>query len=121
MAPFTGDYFQFLRSELVSSKWKCFTKLLRRLRSRISPLPPPPSSVSRNDLTPEELEEGWRVSYQGANKVRMIQWNETVSIGGVRRPKGSLKRTYEIISSHGCISYALAKYVSSCLLDLLHG
>lgn len=66
--------------------------------------------LNRNDLSAEELEAGWRVSYQGSNKVKMIQWPESVTIGGITRPKGSLKRTYEIISSHGCISYALAKY-----------
>lgn len=60
-------------------------------------------------MTTEELEEGWRVSYQGANKVKMIQWPESVKIGGITRPKGSLKRTYEIISAHGCISYSLNK------------
>ena len=64
---------------------------------------------NRNDLSAEELEAGWRVSYQGSNKVKMIQWPESVTIGGITRAKGSLKRTYEIISAHGCISYALAK------------
>lgn len=95
MAPFAGDYYQFLRSELVKTH---FTKWLAKMYSRL-----------RNDLTTDELEEGWRVSYQGANKVKMIQWHEAVTIGGVTRPKGSLKRTYEIISAHGCISYALTK------------
>jgi hypothetical protein len=74
----------------------------------------------RNDLTVDELEEGWRVSYQGANKVKMIQWHEAVTVGGVTRPKGSLKRTYEIISAHGCISYALAKYHSFKFFGLTH-
>mmetsp|Transcript_15197 Transcript_15197/g.22859 ORF Transcript_15197/g.22859 Transcript_15197/m.22859 type:complete len:1310 (+) Transcript_15197:270-4199(+) len=96
MAPFTGDYYQFLQSEFEKSK-------------RVSRCLGFITKFVRPDLTEEELQQGWRVSYQGAYKVKMAQWMRTTRVAGVGRPKGSIQRTYELISLHGCYSYNLYK------------
>ena len=69
--------------------------------------------ICRNDLTDDEVRHGWRVTYNGPNKVKVVQWLKSTRVGGVIRPKGSLKRTYEVISAHSCWSYALDRYVPS--------
>lgn len=37
----------------------------------------------------------------------MVQWTEAVNVLGFTRAKGSMRRTYEVVASHGCTSYAL--------------
>lgn len=94
MAPYTGDYFQFLNSEFEKSKR--LVRCLGFIKKFVAP-----------DLTEEELQQGWRVSYNGPYKVKMCQWLKTTRIAGVGRPAGSVQRTYEMISCHGCWSYQL--------------
>jgi hypothetical protein len=66
--------------------------------------------LCRDELTQEEVETGWRVSFKGPHKVKMVQWTEAVSVLGFARAKGSMRRTYEVIASHGCTSYGLKRY-----------
>ena len=93
-APFTGDYFQFLGSEF--DKSKRMMRCLGFLKKFVAP-----------DLTEEEMQHGWRVSYHGPYKVKVCQWEKATRVAGVARPAGSVKRTYEMISDHGCWSYQL--------------
>mmetsp|Transcript_16932 Transcript_16932/g.25540 ORF Transcript_16932/g.25540 Transcript_16932/m.25540 type:complete len:1258 (+) Transcript_16932:167-3940(+) len=97
VAPYTGDYFQFLESELAKSKAKCcrFSFLDRIFMS------------SSEELSREDIENGWRVTYKTTHKVKVTQWEQTTRVDGVTRPKGSMKRTYEVISTYGCTSYML--------------
>lgn len=36
----------------------------------------------RDDLSPDEIESGWRISFKGSDKVKMVQWPEATNILG---------------------------------------
>lgn len=91
MAPFTGEYFHFARSEYIKQGGCCKT-----LRSLVT-----------DELTDEEIAAGWRMTYIGEHKVKMITWESNSRVNGVFRKKGSTQRTYEVIGQYGCWSYEL--------------
>lgn len=88
MAPYTGDYFQYLENEIVVQRKCCGVE-------------------SIPDLTEDEAKAGWKVAYNGAHKVKMLTFQKPTRIADVNRSKGQLKKTYEIIAGHGAYSYNL--------------
>ena len=92
MAPYTGDYFHYARSEYIKQGDAC-CKALRHLVT--------------DDLTDEEIATGWRMTYIGEHKVKMITWENNTRVNGVFRKKGSTQRTYEVIGQYGCWSYVI--------------
>lgn len=90
-APYTGDYFHYARSEYIKQKGCC--KGLRHLVT--------------DELTESEIEAGWRMTYIGEHKVKMITWENNTRVNGVFRRKGSTQRTYEVVGQYGCWSYEL--------------
>lgn len=91
MAPYTGDYYHYARSEYIKQGGCC--KALRQLVS--------------DDLTDEEVALGWRMTYIGEHKVKMITWDNNTRVNGVFRKKGSTQRTYEVVGQYGCWSYEI--------------
>lgn len=91
MAPFTGEYFHYARSEYINHDGCC--KTLRHLVT--------------DELTDEEIAAGWRMTYIGEHKVKMITWENNTRVNGVFRKKGSTQRTYEVIGQYGCWSYEI--------------
>ncbi len=94
MAPFTGDYFKYLRDKNVTQN--ALTKMCKCAK-------PEP------DLTPLEEDNGWQISDKSHYVVKEKIWKVTGLVGSVTRVRGECKRTYEVIGDHGCSSYTLDK------------
>jgi len=92
MAPYTGEYFHFARSEYIKMDGGC-CKALRHMVT--------------DELTDDEIATGWRMTYIGEHKVKMITWDSNTRVNGVFRKKGSTQRTYEVVGQYGCWSYEI--------------
>ena len=100
MCPYTGGYYYLLKDKKA---------------------PPEPdgccSKVEEPSLSEEEQKEGWQMTEmwdQYLARAKIFQ--KPVSINGVPRPLGDMKRTYEIICEKNLNSYRLEVHNSSSVL-----
>eukprot|EP01041_Mallomonas_annulata_P004298 gene4298-8544_t len=94
MAPYTEVYYKYIKptNEVLSGCAKFLNRFYK----------------SKTVLGQAEEAMGWAIVEQDDWIVKIKKWTEDVKIDGLGTYiKGTYKRTFEVVSDHGCFSYAL--------------
>jgi hypothetical protein len=92
-APFTGQYYSFLhnRDDIPTTCKDIF------------------AYTHRIEISDEDAEDGWVKVDQDPYVVKSKIFTTNAIVGGVERPKGEFKRTFEVIADNGLNTYNLGE------------